>query len=381
LKNFHPTSVMETGYDILFFWVARMVIMTEYMLGEIPFKKVYLHGLIRDKQGRKMSKSLGNGIDPIEMIDKFGADALRLSMLVGATPGNDMRLYEEKVEGYRNFVNKLWNISRYILGTVKEVKIIDQAPPAQSLADAWILRELNELIMAITADLDEFRFSPAIEKLYEFTWSKLADWYVEVSKIETGKDEILLYVLQQLLKLWHPFTPYVSEAIWENFSAGLLLVSTWPQSQRKCRLAFWRRSKFDSRDFGRLQDLIGTIRNAKTENKIDPVKILNCRLVGPAELIEANQGIIEKLARVKLVASAADNWLELASKGFSLAIDIDRAEATRLRQKQQQELKDYIAAQTKKLADDNFVKNAPSEVVEQERVKLREAQDKLSILT
>jgi len=158
LKNFHPTQVMETGYDILFFWVARMILMTEYLLGQKPFGTVYLHGMIRDKQGRKMSKSLDNGIDPLEMSNKFGTDALRLSLVIGSSPGADLRIYEEKIAGYRNFVNKLWNISRFIFSSVDEIKIIKKQPPAKTLSDQWILAEFNNLIKNVTDNLDNFKF-------------------------------------------------------------------------------------------------------------------------------------------------------------------------------------------------------------------------------
>jgi valyl-tRNA synthetase len=377
LKKFHPTSVMETGYDILFFWVARMILMTTYLLDEVPFKKVYLHGLIRDKQGRKMSKSLGNGIDPIEMIDKFGADALRLSMTVGSTPGNDMRLYEEKIEGYRNFVNKLWNISRYIFGSVQEVKIVNKKPKPQSLADAWILSELDKLIISTTSDLDELKFSPAIERLYEFTWSKFADWYIEISKIETGKDEILLYILEQLLKLWHPFAPFVTEAIWENFDNGLLAANQWPKQTSGFAKLF---QKKNNSEFDVIKDLIVAIRNAKGENKITPTSIINCQIKGEESLVRANTAIISKLAKVNLVVDKDASWFELHIKGVDIALDIDRKEAVKVQVKQKDELNKYIGLLQKKLSDDKFIKNAPADVVAKEQAKLVEAKEKLNKL-
>ena len=376
LKNFHPTSVMETGYDILFFWVARMIIMTTYLLDEIPFETVYLHGLIRDKQGRKMSKSLGNGIDPIEMIDKFGADALRLSMMVGATPGNDMRLYEEKIEGYRNFVNKLWNISRYILGSVKDVKIIKGKPKAKTIADAWILSELDSLIEETTKDLDDLKFSPAIERLYEFTWSKFADWYIEISKVEMNKDEILLYILENILKLWHPFAPYVTEAIYSNFDAGQLINVEWPKHKGSLHKLF---NKDNGSKFDIIRDIITVIRNVKGENKIDPAKIINCS-IQDKKIITDNILIIEKLARVKIVPEKDKSWLELHIKGLDLSLDIDRGDAIKLQSKQKEELEKYINTLQKKLDNDNFVSNAPADVVANEKAKLAEAKERLNKL-
>lgn len=231
LKIYHPTSVMDTGYDILFFWVARMILMTSYLLNDVPFRTVYLHGLVRDKQGRKMSKSLGNGIDPLEMIDKYGADALRLSMVIGVTPGNDFRLYEEKIAGYRNFVNKLWNIVRFANLTA-ELKVLEKHPQPLTLADHWILSRFAKVAGLVTQKIETYQFSEAGEALYDFTWHELADWYLEVSKIEGGKNEMLSYLISQLLKLWHPFTPFVTEVLWrESFGpkAGLLMIAPWPQ--------------------------------------------------------------------------------------------------------------------------------------------------------
>jgi len=373
LKKYHPTSVMETGYDILFFWVARMIIMTTYLLDEIPFETVYLHGLIRDKQGKKMSKSLGNGIDPIEMIDKFGADALRLSMTVGSTPGNDMRLYEEKIEGYRNFINKLWNISRYIFGSVKKVELIDKKPKVKTSADAWIFSELDTLIEQTTKDLDELKFSSAIERLYEFTWSKFADWYIEISKVETGKDEILLYVLQQLLKLWHPFAPYITEVIWSNITDSQLMVNEWPKNLFKL---FGRKK---NKDFDVIMDLITAIRNTKGENKVDPVKIINCAIKGNAVVMD-NMAIIEKLARIKIVPAKSTNWIEFHMKGLDMALDIDKNEASKASLRQREEIEKYIKVLQNKLNNDKFAKNAPADVVAKEREKLAEAQEKLNKL-
>ncbi|MAF36405.1 valine--tRNA ligase, partial [archaeon] len=180
LKNYHPTDLLETGYDIIFFWVARMIIMTTYHTQQVPFKQVYLSGLVRDDQGRKMSKSLGNITDPLGIIKKYGVDPLRLALIIGVTPGNDVNMGDEKIGGYRNFVNKLWNISRYILTSVKKVELVKTQPKAITLADKWILTELNKLIESSTKDLETYKFSAVGEAVYEFTWDKLADWYVEI---------------------------------------------------------------------------------------------------------------------------------------------------------------------------------------------------------
>jgi len=230
-EYFHPTSVLETGYDILFFWVARMIIMTEYTLGEIPFKTVYLHGLIRDKNGKKMSKSAGNGIDPLEMISKYGTDPVRLSLVIGGTPGNDMCLSEEKIEGYRNFINKIWNASRFALMNVSEEDLGKKFTPsmAKSTADKWILTELNELVKATNSSLEKYNFSEAGMRIYEFIWDNYCDWYLEISKGEHKNSVVLLHVLKTSLKLLHPFIPFVTEKLWELMGEKTMLISeSWP---------------------------------------------------------------------------------------------------------------------------------------------------------
>ncbi|HEX9664369.1 MAG TPA: valine--tRNA ligase, partial [Patescibacteria group bacterium] len=295
LKTYHPTTVLETGYDILFFWVARMILMTEYLLGEAPFKYVYLHGLVRDEQGRKMSKSLDNIIDPLDMILKYGTDPVRLSLVVGTAPGNDLRLYDEKIAGYRNFVNKLWNISRYILLTVKSVETDTKKPRPASLADKWILSRLNRLKKEVTDNIEQFNFSYAAEQLYDFTWQELADWYVEVSKIEGQKDQILIHILKNLLRLWHPYTPYVTEEIWKNLNPkNLLMVSRWPAVDKKLI------DKKAEKDFELIRQIITAVRNARAENKIAPAKKIKAVVYGKdqAGLIEDQSEIIKTLARL-----------------------------------------------------------------------------------
>ena len=350
LKTFHPTAVMETGYDILFFWVARMILMTEYVLETKPFETVYLHGMIRDKDGKKMSKSLGNGIDPIEMSEKFGTDALRLSLIIGSAPGADLKIYEDKIAGYRNFVNKLWNISRFIFTSVAEVKTIKTEPEAKTLADKWILSEFNSLIKEVDANLEQFRFSSAGEKLYEFTWNKLADWYLEVSKIEKNKDKILLYILERLLILWHPFTPFVSELLWQQFGQKeMLMIKSWPKAGKV--------DKKISANFSQLQKLVIKIRNLKAENKIPPKDLPDCYL--ESKIFTKNDlGVIVKLSRVTLVDSLPK------AKSFIVGQTKGRINLTKeLSAKEKQSLERYIKATEAKLKNKNFVDNAPPSVI------------------
>ncbi|MCB9803145.1 valine--tRNA ligase [Candidatus Nomurabacteria bacterium] len=365
LDLFHPTSVMETGYDILFFWVARMILMSEYLLESKPFETVYLHGMIRDKEGKKMSKSLGNGIDPIEMIEKFGTDALRLSLIIGSSPGADLRLYEEKIEGYRNFVNKLWNISRFVFSQVGEIKITENLPKTETLADAWILAEFNLLIKEVTENLETFKFSLAGEKLYEFTWSKFADWYLEVAKIEKNKDEILLYILPRLLTIWHPFTPFVTEVIWEQFKSDkFLMINQWPKADESNQEA--------QENFKDFIDLVTQIRNIKAENKIPPVEFVDCYLESQV-LSSADLEVVAKLGRVNLKTEeiTGENFASFKSRG-----QIKAAKA--MTEKEKEDLEKYIKSLEAKLGNKAFVENAPPEVVADNQKRLEEAKQKLA---
>jgi valyl-tRNA synthetase len=234
LKRFHPTDVLETGYDILFFWIARMILMSGFALGQVPFKTVYLHGIVRDGKGRKFSKSLGNGIDPTDMAAKFGADASRMALIVGNTPGTDTRLDENKIKGYKNFANKVWNITRFVLESTDGAGAEPFVP-----ADQEIRAELDALIVDTTADMDAYRMYLAAEKIYHYAWHRLADEILEESKtIFTSVDaqaidsrkSLLRTLLTDVLKLLHPFMPFVTEEIWQSMpdSQGMLMVSAWP---------------------------------------------------------------------------------------------------------------------------------------------------------
>jgi len=239
LKTFHPTSILETGYDILFFWVARMILMSTYLLGDVPFKTVYLHGLVRDAKGQKMSKSLGNIIDPLQMTEKYGTDAVRMSLVVGNAPGNDINLSEDKIRSYKKFANKIWNIARFISDNTKD---IPEEKPYLSETDKKYLNELSELAKDITQEMEKFNYHLASEKLYHFIWHRLADIILEESKeIFNGEDVgahrargwVLLEMFAILLKLLHPFMPFITEEIWEIIhkhkkQQGLLMIEDWP---------------------------------------------------------------------------------------------------------------------------------------------------------
>jgi valyl-tRNA synthetase len=243
LKDYHPTTILETGYDIIFFWVARMILMSTYILGEVPFKNVYLHGLVRDAKGRKMSKSLGNIIDPIDVINKYGADAVRMSLIIGTGPGNDSKMSEDKIKAYKNFANKLWNITRFIMTYTEGVRY-DTNFTNYTDADKELIKERDEIISTITREISEYKFYLAGEKIYQYTWARLADVVIEESKaILSGADteaknsraQFLIDTLSKIIAVLHPFMPFVTEEIWSmlpNSPAGekqLLIVTKWPK--------------------------------------------------------------------------------------------------------------------------------------------------------
>ncbi|MDD4477162.1 MAG: valine--tRNA ligase [Patescibacteria group bacterium] len=391
LKNFHPTSVMETGYDILFFWVARMILMTTYVLGDIPFEKVYLHGLVRDEQGRKMSKSLGNVINPLDMIEKYGTDAVRLSLLLGNTPGNDMKLSEEKIAGFRNFTNKLWNICRFILSLDNEESAINKKIKPKTVADVWILRKMLNLIYNVDFDIINYNFSQAGEKLREFTWNDLADWYLEASKFENTeeKNNILYFILKDLLKLWHPFMPFVTETIWQEISEEkMLLVSEWPKEKSYKEIIDNTKLPYN---FELIQKIIIAIRNMRAENKIEAATKIRAVIYAPNnvfDLVVSQKHIIENLRTgveecvIQNNKPKIDNAICVSVDGVEiyLSVSID-AEKEKFRlQKEISSAEPYAVGLAKKLSNKEFIKNAPKEIVEKEKQKLSEAEEKIKKL-
>jgi valyl-tRNA synthetase len=298
LERFHPTTVMETGYDILFFWVARMIIASYYALGEKPFETVYLHGLIRDIMGQKMSKSRPEtSVNPISVVEKYGADALRLSLIIGTTAGADIKILPEKIAGYAKFINKLYNIGRFI--QLQEFVSKQNKIEAKTLADRWLLSRFHNLIESVTKKFDSFQFSAAIEELYEFSWHELADWSVEISKIEKNY-ELLKNCYLNLLKLLHPFIPFVSETIWQSFEEKkMLIIENWPKAEEKLI------DKNSEAQFEIIKNLITEIRNYRSQNKIDWKTTLTLKIHSPKQekLISQQKEIIEKLAKVELQLS------------------------------------------------------------------------------
>src|SRR5680860_216999 len=390
LARFHPTQVLETGYEIITLWVSRMMMMSFFALNEVPFSIVYLHGMVLDKEGKKMSKSKGNGVDPLVMTQKYGADAVRLSLLMGFTPGNDIRFSEEKIETKRNFVNKLWNISRFIIDysgdSLKEnLKIEDL--PIKTDADKWIISSLIETITKVEESLEEFNFSLAADDLNDFTWNKLADWYLEVAKIEKDKEKILVFILKSILKLWHPFIPFVTESIWESFSDNLLMVELWPKIDVS-NLPDGLKVKSKNQIFELIKKLVVSIRNVRSENKIEPSKKFKALIYGHGyeKILKENQEIIKNLKtgieslevvkdgdKVEGAVIVVCEEIELLLLG---AIDKD-AEKVRL-SKEEEALQKLINIQEYKLANEEFISNAPEKIVNKEKQKLEKYQIELN---
>ncbi len=427
LATFHPTSVLETGYDILFFWVARMILMTTYTLGEVPFKTVYLHGLVRDKEGRKMSKSLGNGIDPLDMIHNYGADATRLSLVIGTTPGNDSRLYEEKVAGYRNFVNKIWNIARFILvnksqvtsrgsdsdrsdpepqsnddGIAEPVPSISEgststSPRKDTLADQWIAMKLNTLIEEVTKHYEKYEFSLAGEKIYDFLWHDLADWYVEISKQQDHT--IAPQILHEAIKLLHPFTPFITEEIFQLLKTeGLietddewLMTSAWPKGKNPSSAkATAGKQENIKKDFDMLQSLVITLRDMRAQHTLPYSEKLDAVITTEhhKKLFQEQELVVEALTKVRIQVlpsepTEADEYLRAHAAEYDVYIklgeDKKREQEERL-EKEKEKLKGYIAQLEMKLSNEQFVANAPEDVVAKEKEKLAEAQAQLEKL-
>ncbi len=386
LLKYHPNQVLETGYEIITLWVSRMIMMSLLAINEIPFETVYLHGMILDKDGKKMSKSKGNGIDPVYISEKYGTDSARLSLLIGNTAGNDSRLDEDKIASYRNFVNKLWNISRYILTIVGKDNLEKLDYNKFTTTDKWIFSSFNNLIEDIKENLDKYQFSLAGEKLRDFTWNDLASWYIEISKFEkTGqKKEILNYILENLLKLWHPFMPFVTEVIFQEFYSGekMLLVEKWPKNILKSE----ERKEFSisEKKVKTLINVIQKIREARSENKVEPGKKIKAIIYAFEETNELKEfevlikslktGISE--LEIKESGEVIVDEIKTLSGKIEIyllgAIDLEKEE--KRKKKEIINLEKLIKGVQEKLSNENFVVRAPEAIVKAEKEKLKKWQ-------
>jgi valyl-tRNA synthetase len=389
-QKFHPTQVMETGYDILFFWVARMILMTTYATGEIPFETVYLHGLIRTRDGKKMSKSdPSTMIDPLDIIPKYGADALRLSMIVGQSPGADSRLYEEKIAGYRNFINKLWNASRFVLMQCEQAHkdphdVAFDKSKDLSLADRALLSALQQMIDDVTVSLKEYRLSEAGDRLYSFVWDYFCDWYLELSKGEANL-AILVHTLRTILTLLHPYCPFVTEELWGQVKlkdAGMLIKEPWPEAHAK-----WKDSKAEA-ELQVLIDTVTAIRKMRSDQNVEQGREVTVTLVTKKheKLLQSQAEHIKRLGRVKDLTmesksskkeNVASAFLHEVEVHLSLEGLIDKEKEQTALEKEIAQLQKFLASSKAKLGNESFVARAPEAVVALEREKVKAAEEKL----
>ena len=400
LKYWYPTTDMVTGYDIIFFWVARMVVSGMEQMKKEPFKTVFIHGLVRDDKGRKMSKSLGNGIDPLEMAEKYGADALRFNLITGNSPGNDMRFYVEKCEAMRNFANKIWNASRYVL---MNLKIDEPGLPAMEdleLEDKWVLSKLNTLIREVTANLDAYEIGVASSKVYAFIWDTYCDWYIELTKTrlysenETSKlaaQKVLVYVLDQVLRLLHPFMPFITEEIWQAIPhEGKFLISAeWPTYREE--FAFGA----EESSMQQIIEAITALRARRAEMNVPMSKKVNLTIAAAQpEVFAAGKAFFLRLAGAEDVkvcgmeaadaASGDDGLVEVTTHAARLfmplaeLVDFEK-ELARIAKEKENCLK-QIAMFESKLSNEAFVSRAPEKVVSDQKEKLAKNQALLAQL-
>ena len=383
LGYWYPTSVMITGYDIIFFWVARMIFSAMEQMDEIPFRTVFIHGLVRDSQGRKMSKSLGNGIDPLDMADKYGADALRFNLITGNSPGNDMRFYVEKCEAMRNFCNKIWNASRFVMMNLTIDK--NELPDKLEIEDKWILSKLNDVVKEVCENMDAYEIGVAAGKIYDFIWDSYCDWYIELTKprlnggdeeSRLGAQKVLLYVLTEILKLLHPFMPFITEEIWQALphEGEALMIERYPEFTET--LSFPK----DEENFEMVMAAIKAVRARRSEMNVPPSRKAHLIIATEkAEAFEAGKSYICKLAYASDVTvldappEKTDGMVSVITDNarmFMPMAELVDMEAERARMlKELANAEKQLAAQTAKLSNQNFVTRAPESVVNNEREK------------
>jgi valyl-tRNA synthetase len=410
LKYFYPTSYMETGYDILFFWVARMIMSGLEFTGEAPFHTVYLHGLVRDEHGQKMSKTKGNVIDPLIVMDEFGTDALRFTLLVGSTPGNDTNVGVKKVESNRNFANKIWNVGKFVISAIEGIReqrleTSLQSPVSNSLADSWIQAKLNKLIRNVERQFQNFQYGQAGQEIYEFIWNDFADWYVEIAKEQMKREEtrdstvvMLAKVFDNCLRLLHPFTPFVTEEIWGHLHSAIRespissLCKDWPQALIVAKFPeptdeeSWESKSIA--DFELIQEIVRAIRNLRSEKGMVPSKKLSATISAgnKLDLIQNQISVIASLAGLDntqitnyqllttkpadsaaLVVGAIEIYIPLAGM-IDVANDKARLE------KELKEAESHIT-RLENLLNSDFVNKAPAALVQKEKDKLASYKD------
>ena len=390
-KYFYPTDVLVTGYDIIFFWVIRMVFSGYAHTGKAPFHTVLIHGLVRDSQGRKMSKSLGNGIDPLEVIDKYGADALRLTLITGNAPGNDMRFYWERVESSRNFANKVWNASRFIMMNLEGAEIKTPALDELKAADKWILSRVNTLAKDVTENMDKFEMGIAVQKVYDFIWDEFCDWYIEITKVRTYNKEndpasanaafwTLKTVLTEALKLLHPFMPFITEEIFCTLhpEEDTIMLAKWPEYK-----AEWN-FPAEEEMVEHCKDLVKGVRNLRTEMDVPPSRKAKIFIVSDdakiRDTFESNKEVYVNLAGASEIAVQADKTgieedaVSVVIPGATLYLPLEdlvdfEKEKERLL-KEQARLEKELARSKGMLSNEKFLSKAPEAKVQEEKEKL-----------
>ena len=388
LDYFYPTSVLVTGYDIIFFWVIRMMFSGLEHMGEVPFEKVLIHGLVRDSQGRKMSKSLGNGIDPLEVIDKYGADALRLSLVTGNAPGNDMRFYWERVEASRNFANKIWNASRFIMMNLDKADSTDVALVDLAPADKWILSKMNTLAKDVTENMENYDLGVAVQKIYDFIWEEFCDWYIEMVKprlwSETDSTKAaalwtLKTVLSESLKLLHPYMPFITEEIFLNLTdEETIMLSKWPEYKSE-----WNFPEAEAA-IEHCKDLVKGLRNVRTQMEVPPSRKAKLYIVSDNAAVrkdfEENKDVYVNLASASEILVQADKN-GISDDAVSVVIPgavaylpledlVDFEKEKERLTKEKEKLEKELARSKGMLSNEKFLNNAKPEKVQEEKEKL-----------
>ncbi len=391
LRYFYPTQTMVTGYDIIFFWVVRMMFSGLEYLGEVPFDTVFIHGLVRDAQGRKMSKSLGNGIDPLEVVDQYGADALRFTLATGNSPGNDMRFLQERVEASRNFANKLWNAARFIRMNLGEGEVPLTLPDSLQTEDKWILSKYNTLVQAVTENLEKFELGMAVQKLYDFIWDQFCDWYIELCKIRLQGDQpedarrVLCFVMRGMLALLHPFMPFVTEEIWQSLphEGETLMCAPWP--------AFDPALSFpdEEREMERVMEAIRAVRNRRAEMNVPPSKKAELFIeTAHADTFRNGARFMERLASASGVqvgeAFDIDGAVSIVTADATIKIPLQElvdleAERKRLH-KERETVQKQLDGIRARLQNKAFTDKAPEAVVNGTKENAARLQEKLALL-
>ena len=389
LKYFYPTNTLVTGYDIIPFWVMRMMFSALEQMGEVPFDTVLIHGLVRDSQGRKMSKSLGNGIDPLEVIAEYGADALRFMLATGNSPGNDMRYIDDKVKASRNFANKLWNAARFIMMNLPEDYTVDSLPENLTTEDKWIVSKVNTLAKDINTNLEGFEIGVAVSKLYDFIWDIYCDWYIELTKprISAGGESmetaqaVLVWVMKQMLKLLHPFMPFITEEIWQTLVGGApLMLEKFPVFDES--LCF----ESEEKDFEKIITAIKGIRNRRAEMNVPPSKKAKVFIETPfTDVFKSGSMFFERLASASEVEVNdqidLSDALTVVTDSARIFIPLDEIvdkekELDRLNKEKKAVQKD-IDFLSGKLSNEGFLAKAPAQLIEKEKAKLEVAKQKM----